>query len=334
MKTIRLFLLLLAFSLMGCGCAKSPEEKEIRKSRDTVEIVLDGIVEPCREAKIVAPVSEKITAVYVKNGRKVNTGQVIAAYDTYKLEIAYRKALAEYRKARASSRYDRPDRFENRELIANAKERVLKTYALYRDNNASLAELKGAEDAYLTLLAADLNARNSLRREEFRNSKERQQALREVEKAALDVEKARYDCNHARILAMINGYVTDMKLYPGQILSNGEELGRIIDIDQVEIKGAFSPGVFRYLKKNMEVDVNCLTTPPHRTKAFIREISPVVDSETKRMSLYIPLKNPNYLLQPGDKALISIVLPRKEAEKAGIRMEKDEKSVNIKSDIK
>jgi multidrug resistance efflux pump len=333
MKVNRLFLILfLVSSVIPAGCAKSPEEKEIRKSRDTIEIVLDGIVEPSREAKIVAPVSEKITAVHVKNGRKVTRGQVIAEYDTYKLNLAYRKAMADYQKARVSSRYERPTYFENRELIANAKERVLKTYALYRNNNASLAELKSAEDAYLNILASELNSRNAVRREEYRTAKERAEAMKEVEKAALDVDKARYDYNHARITAMIDGYVTDMKLYPGQLLSNGEELGKIIDIDEVEVKGAFSPGVFRYLKRNMSVDISCMTTPPYKTKGFIRDISPVIDTESKRMSLYIPLKNQNYLLQPGDKALISIVLPRKDAEKAGIRTE--EKKVNIRSEIK
>lgn len=333
MKMIRVLIAMLLFSsVFPAGCAKTPEEKELKKSRDTIEIVMEGVVQPSREALIVAPVSEKITAVLVKNGERVKRGQTIARYDTYKLRIAYQEALTQYKKAKVATRFEKPAHYRNGALVANAQDRVLKTYELYKNGNASLAELKTAEDAYLNLHTAEETARNTARREAFQTAKQRSGALKDVERASLMVDKAQYEYRNARITALIDGYVTDLEMFPGQVASNGETLGKIINIDQVTLKGAFSPGVCRYLKRGMTVDIGFLTTPPLKMKGVIREISPVIDSESKRMSLYIPLKNRHYLLQPGDKALISMVLPRKDAEKAGIETE-DDKAV-IRSDIK
>jgi multidrug resistance efflux pump len=314
------------------GCARSPEEKELKLSRDVIEIVLEGVIEPAQEAQMLAPTSDKLKAVYVKNGTKVAKGEVIADYDIQELKIAYRKALVELDKSRISSRFDRLYRNENKEHLANAKERVTKTYELYKSNNASLSELKSAEDAYLSSQNTVHGENNAYRKEAFQNAKSRGEALKDVERARLDVEKAQYNLANARIVAGIPGYVTDLNMFPGQSVKQDDLVGRIIDIDNLNLKGNFSPGIFRYLIINMVVDVSCLTTPPYKIKGTIKRIAPVIDSKTKRMTFDIPLKNQNYLLQPGDKCTISINMSKKEAEAAGIVT--DDTKVFIKSNAK
>ncbi|MEI6206167.1 MAG: efflux RND transporter periplasmic adaptor subunit [Desulfuromonadales bacterium] len=323
---------ILITSIFINGCAKSPEEKQLKLSRDVIEIVLEGIIEPVQEAQIIAPTSEKLKSVYVKNGAKVAKGDVLAEYDVQELKFAYRKALVDHEKTYISSRFYRINRVENKEHLANAKERVLKTYELYKTDNASLSELKSAEDAYLNILNTEYNAINAYKKEEYQNAKARSEALKDVEKTRLDVERARYNLAHGQLVAGISGYVTDLKMLPGQSVGQGDLVGKIIDIDNLNLKGNFSPGIYRYLKIDMPLDISCLTTPPFKTKGRIKRISPVIDSKTKRMTIDIPLKNNNYLLQPEDKCLISINMSRKEAETAGIVT--DDSKVFIKSGVK
>jgi multidrug resistance efflux pump len=320
---------ILAFSVCIIGCAKNPEEKQIKLSKDVIEIVLEGVIEPTDEIQIFAPTTEKLKAVYVKNGAKVAKGDVIADYDIQEMKIAYRKAVIDQERARIASRYDRVAYNENKENIANAEDRVVKTHELYKTDNASLSELKYAEDAYLNIRNADINARNAYRREEYQNAKARSQALKDVERARLDVEKAQYNLAHGRIVAGISGYVTDLNMFPDKSVGQGEMVGKIIDIDNLNLKGNFSPGILRYLKVDMPVDISCLTTPPYKNKAMIKRISPVIDSKTRRMTIDIPLKNEHYLLQPGEKCVISINMSKKEAETAGIVT--DDKKVFIRS---
>ena len=321
----------LSASLLA-GCAKSPEDQELKKSGDKVEIVLEGVIEPSREAKIVAQLSDKLKNVSVKNGTRVKRDQVIAEYYGDELRHSYSRAELDYERAALEARRGRLVSRPGKESLANAKERMLSTFELYRRDQASLAEVKGAEEAYLTLQRAEQDSANSRSNEEAQAAQTRAEAAKDAQRARLERERARESYSQLRIVAPIDGYVTSFKVYPGQSTSQGEVLGSIMDIDQVNLKGSFSPGIFPYLKKGMQLNVSCLTTPPYNTKGTILDIAPVIDADTKRMRLDIPLANSKYLLQPGDKCVISIVISQKEAAAAGLPQ--GEKKVVIRSETK
>lgn len=314
------------------GCAKSPEENELKRSSDRLEIVLEGMIEPSREAKVMSTLSEKVTALYVKNGAKVAVGQLLGTFDEFELKQAYRRAVIERDKARLSTRYYTTTHSVNKESLANAKERMVNTYRLYKTNNASLYELKNAEDAYYNLLNNERNVHYGGAKEQQEAIKSRKVAEKDVERASLEVERARNNYAQIRIVSPIAGYLTDLKVSPGQTVSQGETMAKVIDIEKVNLKGSFSPGIYGYLKKDMAVEVSCFTTPPYKAKGIIREISPVIDSESKRMRLDIPLENRQYLLQPGDKCVISIDMTKKQAAAAGIHT--DDSKYLMKSDTK
>ncbi len=125
---------MLAFILVviSLGCAKPPEEKEIKKSKDTIEIVFEGVITPSREEKLLSPISGKISRINLNKEKKVEKNQVIAEFDRRELELAYRKARADYEKSVIAAKYYNPVYSANRVVIDNAKERLLKTYDLYK----------------------------------------------------------------------------------------------------------------------------------------------------------------------------------------------------------
>lgn len=315
------------------GCAKPPEEKEIKKSKDTIEVVFEGIITPSKEQKLLSPISGKISKVYVVKGRKVAMDQRIAEFDKYELEVEYRKAKAEYEKTLVSKRYYEPEYLGNRVIIHNAKERLLKTYDLYKTNLASLAELKAAEDSYMSAVTAEINRTQSSEKERFNIKKSQDQAQKDMEKARLEMVKAKYNLVHSNIVSHLDGYLADLKILEGQDLSKGDQVGSVIDIDNVILRGEISPGTYKYLKVGTSVNVSCITVPPQNMKGIITEISPIVDPESGRMGLYIPLKNPDYLLQPGVKCLVSFIVPTKQAEKMGIDTKEYKEKAYIPSKI-
>ncbi|MFA6054178.1 MAG: efflux RND transporter periplasmic adaptor subunit [Thermodesulfovibrionales bacterium] len=328
MKTfISLFISLL---FVVSGCAKPPEDKELKKSKDTIEIVFEGIILPSREEKLISPISGKILKIYAAKGKKVGANQRIVEFDKYDLEIDYKKARADYEKAKISGVYYDPEYLNNKVIINNAKERLLKTYDLYKTNQASLSELKIAEDSYMNALNSDRGIEN----QRYEVKKSRSGSQKDIEKARLEMVRAKYNLEHANLTSPINGFLSDMKISEGQNLSKGDLIGTVVNIDDVVVKGAISPGTYKYLKIGTSVDISCITTPPLKMKSVITEISPVVDTESGRMSIYLPAKNEDYLLQPGVKCLISKILPRKQAEQAGIKIEEGQEKADIKSNIK
>lgn len=331
-RVIRMLALVLVISSLGC--AKPPEEKEIKKSKDTIEIVFEGVITPSREVKLLSPISGKISRINLNREKKVEKDQVIAEFDRKELELAYRKARADYERSLVSARYYEPVYPVNRVVIHNAKERLLKTYDLYKSNMASLAELKTAEDNYINALTGEMNRAQSEERAEFDRRKSEDESAKDIEKARLDMAKAKYDLEHSTIVTPIGGYLAQFDISEGQNVSKGEQIGRVVDISDVVLKGAISPGTYKYLKVGTSVNVSCVTVPPVKEKSVVSAVSPIVDPESGRMSVYMPLTNEDYLLQPGVKCLVSFIMPRKKAEQMGIEAEQHENKANIKSQIK
>jgi multidrug efflux pump subunit AcrA (membrane-fusion protein) len=307
-RSIRMLVLILV--IVGLGCAKPPEEKEIKKSKDTIEIVFEGVITPSKEEKLLSPISGKISRINLNKEKKVEKNQVIAEFERKEMELAYRKAKADYERSVIAAKYYSPVYPVNRVIINNAKERLLKTYDLYKTDMASLAELKTAEDNYVSALTGEMRRTQDIERAEFDKRKAEEESGKDMEKARLDMAKAKYDLEHSRIVAPIDGYLADFNVSEGQNLSKGELIGRVVDIGDVFLKGAISPGTYKYLKVGTSINVSCLTVPPTKAKGVISAISPIVDPESGRMSVYVPLKNPDYLLQPGVKCLVSFIMPK------------------------
>lgn len=242
MQNIIKILLVFFVSYSLIGCAKPPEEKEIKKSKDTIEIVFEGIITPSKEEKLLAPISGKIIKIYTDKGKKVEKNQRIAEFDRHELEVEYRKAKAEYEKSLISDRYYEPEYIGNKVIIHNARERLLKTYDLYKTGMASLAELKAAEDDYMNALTSELNRTQTGEKERFDIKKSQDQARKDMEKARLEMVKAKYNLEHANIMSHMNGYLAEFKILEGQDIAKGEQVGSVIDIDNVVLKGAISPG--------------------------------------------------------------------------------------------
>ncbi len=327
----RILLFLLVFVL---ACAKPPEEKEIRRAKDTIEIVFEGVIVPSEEEKLLSPTSGKINRIYASKGKKVARGERIAGFDRQESELAYREARADYERSIISARYYNPVYSGNKVLIDNAKERLLKTYDLYKTNMSSLAELKTAEDNYVNAVAVEINRTRYIEKEQFDTRKSADESKKDVEKARLEMAKAKFNLEHSNVNAHIDGYLSEFNIFEGQNLAKGDLIGKVINIEDVLLKGAISPGTYKYLKVGTSMNVSCVTVPPFKAKGIISEISPIVDPESGRMSIYIPLKNRDYLLQPGVKCLVSFIMPKKQAKEMGIDTEQHEDKVYVKSDIK
>lgn len=326
--------IVICFLIVCLGCAKPPEEKEIKQSKDTIEIVFEGIIVPSKEEKLLSPISGKISKIYIDKGKKVNKNQRIVEFDKHELELSYRKAKAEYEKSLISERYYETEYVGNSVIIHNAKERLLKTYDLYKKNQASLAELKAAENEYMSALTAEINRTQTSEKEKFQIKKSQDETRKDIEKARLEMVMAKYNLLHSHIASHIDGYLAELKILEGQDIAKSEQIGSVIDIDNVILNGAISPGTYKYLKVGTSVNVSCITVPPQQLKGVITEISPIVDPESGRMSVYIPLKNPDFLLQPGVKCLVSFLMPKKKAEEIGINTKEFKDKALIKSNIK
>jgi len=110
----------------------------------------------------------------------------------------------------------------------------------------------------------------------------------------------------------------------------------VINIDKVVVYGALASGLYQFVKEGQKVKVSFLTTPSIQRMGIVDRIVPVVDPELGRMIVQIPLKNPDYALQPSTKALIEVTLSKSAQGKVRkIFYESDQRSkyIDIKSNM-
>ena len=92
----------------------------------------------------------------------------------------------------------------------------------------------------------------------------------------------------------------------------GSVIGKILDLKKVVVKAGLAPGLYKFIHKGDKVRLDFITTPPYNTTAKISRIIPIVDPKIGRMVAEIVINNPNYLLQDGTKALVTIIPGEKE----------------------
>jgi len=334
MKKMILYVSMIFFAVIISGCVKSAEERQVSHDNNETVLRIEGFVRPGAEARVLAPIDGEISSVLKRNGDRIREGDIIAVYDKEPILINIAKVEAKIRgKKRAIGFYQQGGgRAENEAVIDNAKLQLQKIAQLYHLGAASKIEFDNAEDRYLTLLVNE---------EQRKSTDASQRKSREDDRGVLDeyygeLAQLRYELARTNIIATTDGFLTNFKLEPSQRITSNSELGQVINIDKVVVYGALASGLYQFVKEGQKVKVSFLTTPSIQRMGIVDRIVPVVDPELGRMIVQIPLKNPDYALQPSTKALIEVTLSKSAQGKVRkIFYESDQRSkyIDIKSNM-
>jgi len=223
-------ILLLCLVLAGGGaCQGEPEEAEwqlveVVQGDLTVIVSGSGNISVSQDASLAFGTGGKVDKVYVEEGDKVSSGDVLAKLDTSVLELALAQAeltlsTAEYNLDKAQQIYTRPDLNAARAAVSNARsylryaELVLATEANsleqieFWENEVYQAEvnLAAAEQRLEEMLAGGESAEVALRR-------------LEVEAARKALEQAQKELDEATITAPFDGLVGAIYVKEGDII--------------------------------------------------------------------------------------------------------------------
>ncbi|MRI83693.1 MAG: hypothetical protein C6I00_04660 [Nitratiruptor sp.] len=303
-----LLLLVLILVLLG-GCAKSPEEKEIKKSKEGITIRLEGEVFPSQVEEIIAPVDGTVKELYIDVGDRVRRGELLLRFETtvtrYDLErtqqeLAYLQSLKEFFKGSKKER-------TTTAMVNIARMNLERLAKLKSQGYTSEQEFANAKMAY----ASSLHSKYA----EAENKIER---IRMLDERIATIENELKKLNHilalSEVRSGIDGIVSEVKTQKGDYVSKGAKLGTIANIDTVIVRAGIAPGLLPFIKRGKEVKVDFITTPPYSVKARISRVVLVVDPTFGRMTAEIEIPNKNYILQTGTKALVTVFLSKEEQE--------------------
>ncbi len=306
MRRLALLGMAAAILFMG-GCAKTPEEKEIKKSKEGITIRLEGEVYPSQKEDILATMDGRVKEVLIHSGDKVKKGDLLVRFETTITQYDIQRIQKELQYLKEFAHFIRHSKQHMMDLalVNMARLNLEQLSRLKAKGYGDLQELHNAKNAYASSLKSKY-ADEEIKKEKLYSLKER------INDTAAELKKLRHLLYLSQVRSDISGFIADVKTQPGDYVTKGSKLGTVVNLDKVIVKAGIAPGLLPFIKKGKKVEVDFLTTPPYHVEAKISRVVMVVDPDFGRMTAEVEIPNKNYILQEGTKALVTVFLQKNE----------------------
>jgi len=264
--------------LPGCGAEGDIAQEEVdttvpviveEASLGDLEVVSDftGIVEPEMVVNVVHRSGGKVDQVRVKDGDKVQAGDLLVRLDSAEISAQVSQAEAAYRMVQAQY-----------EAAAISLE---DTRALYDGEIVSRQQFQQAETQYKVLEA-------------------------QVAQAAAGLQLARIQLDNTLITAPIGGTVSGVTVNPGEMVSPGMPVATINKLEMMEVRVQLTEKDVGRIAEGQKVEVFVSAVSSEPLKGEVVNISPVADPRTRTYQMKVALANEASLLKGGMTAVIKV----------------------------
>jgi RND family efflux transporter MFP subunit len=121
-----------------------------------------------------------------------------------------------------------------------------------------------------------------------------------------DLERARQARKTLRILAPIDGFVTEKRVVQGQMVEPGMRLYRLADLGLVWVEAQIYEQDLAYLRLGQEATVTLGYLPDREFRGRVTYIYPNVDEKTRTATVRMEFHNPGFFLKPGMFATVQV----------------------------
>ncbi len=195
-----------------------------------------GTIESQREAAVGFDLAGRLREVLVEEGARVTLGQELARLETSQAQADLRSAQTGIAAARAALQRLAAEEERARALLMTSEREATRTQALF-DTGAVSAQQRDEATDRLRVARADLD----------RVLAQRSEATRGIDVAAGGAEQRRATVVRATLLAPFDGVVTRRLRDPGDTVSVGSTVLRIVDTSRVYVNAAIDETMLAHL---------------------------------------------------------------------------------------
>lgn len=257
-------ILLLSVVMFITACDKSPEPllpprpALVMKVGDHIAgdqgMVLAGEVKSRYESNIGFRINGKINKRFVDVGTTVKKGQMIASLDPNDVNLSALAAAADVSAAEAN--------------LALAKAELDRQRQLYDRKFISKSALDIREAEYKTLLA-------------------------KLKQSKSQYSVSNNQSQYTHLLADRAGVIAEVNAEPGQVVSAGQVIAKIVDYSHIEVLVAVPESRMQPIKVGNQVVVRLWADKSKAYQGEIREISPAANSATRAFDVRVSIANPD-----------------------------------------
>lgn len=275
----------------------------VKKGNLPLRLRISATADVWEKANIRSEVQGKILNIRPKIGDYVRKGEHLVKIDDSekKLEVQSRKAnkLETLSKFLVKEKTDNPF---NLELSEKQKVQLEAVESQYQQALKDLENGRITESQFETI-------REDYEEKMVFSGAKREEVLRATEKltdAIISLKKAELDLKRTVITSPFPGVIADLNVSRGEIVNNGQEILKIINLDSLYLKGFALESEIVNLRKGIQTRIKFDAFPDRYFYGTIQSISPEVDPEKKTITIYVEVDNSDHLIYPGMHAELDI----------------------------
>jgi HlyD family secretion protein len=270
-------------------------------------VTASGVTEAVREVEIKPLVSGRVVQVAVRDGQPVRKGELLVQLDDREYQIAFREARSQLLSAQAEYAL----RMEDRQPIVRdslplgtngfheLSERYRQALAAYREGTLNDEEFRKIEREY--------------RAAEVFSGQQRDELIAQqsgLSAAEAQFDRAKYQLENCRIPAPFSGIVGDVQVHPGDYISAGQTLLRLVDLSRLKLQLEVLESEMGNIRRGETIEARFAAFPDTVFRGQIIGINPTVNPETRTGTVIAEIPNPGALLKSGMFATVRIAVNR------------------------
>ncbi len=268
-----LILILIAQNLFSDTTFKVAVEEV--KRRDIIETVTgSGKIQPETEIKITSDVSGEIIDIYVKEGDKVQKGQLLCRIRPDIYQSALDRTLAQINSSKAQLEQVKAQLEQAKVNLANTQSIYERNKKLYEQKAISLQEYQASESQYLSALANIKAMEESIKSAEYN-----------IKSLEASYNEAKSNLDKTFIYSPVDATVSKLNVEKGERVQGvsgfqGTEIMRLANLNEMEVKIDISENDIIRVHKNDTAIIEIDAYEGELFKGVVTDISNSVNSAT------------------------------------------------------
>ena len=284
-----------------------PVQVKVKKAfiGDLIKYVhTSGVTRAMNEVSVKPLVSGVVKTVRVHDGQQVDKGEVLVELDDREYRVALQEAESELVRARL-------------EYALLLREAPSDPPAGTPDSLQHL--IRQYEEARQAYLAGDLDVQKFLEIDRkyqialILSGKKRQELMAQksgLSAAEAKYARAQYELDNCRIRAPFSGIVADVNVFPGDLITTGQELMRLVDLIRLRLRLQVLESDIGYVQPGEQVKAVFAAFPDTFFIGRVVGVNPTVNPQTRSCTVEAILDNPSGLLKSGMFATVRIAVNR------------------------
>lgn len=318
------FLLIMLLSLSACRPGEEAEEAQtstsessqekivnvktlrLRPQSFTKEIELRGTVAPWKSVNISSELSGQLEYSSLAEGKTVNRGEVVARVNARLLSAQKEQAEANYRLNNLQEKWQKQILAKQvavaEEGYANNASTFARQQQLYQDEVISAQAYDNSET---NLSNSKLQLELQKLQRESGVAVNRQQTVA----AGANLKVASANLAKAIVTSPISGYVNQLNVEQGEIVSPGTPIAQVVQINPVKVELGVPESDIGSISQGQQMEVRLDTMPDTPLLATVSFIAAAADNDSRTFPVKLRLDNPNYKIRGGMIARVTLERP-------------------------